>query len=46
MADEITLDHVAVATGTPDDAVSTLVGDLGGTLIEGGDALEIGRAHV
>jgi catechol 2,3-dioxygenase-like lactoylglutathione lyase family enzyme len=38
VADEIALDHVAVATGTPDVAVSTLIGDLGGTLIEGGDA--------
>lgn len=39
MPDEITLDHVAVATGAADAAIAALVGDLGGTLMEGGDAV-------
>ena len=38
MADQISLDHVAVGTGDADAAIAALVGGLGGTLMEGGDA--------
>lgn len=39
MPDEIILDHVAVGTADADAAIAALVGDLGGTLMEGGDAI-------